>query len=151
MVSLNSTLLKTLQTFLPKWIPFSFVIWGDKLLRKVAREISLSLKRARKHEDAHFLRVSLDGRKTWESTRGVIAGEKRERVDTIRRELALHGRVCKYAALSALRVKARFVMPRPRSSSSRIDARRGPTWKTYGRAATRSMQDASVRGDVPFP
>lgn len=26
-------------------------------------------------------------------------------VDTIRRELALHGRVCKYIALSALRVK----------------------------------------------
>lgn len=71
---------------------------------------------------------------------------------TIRRELALHGRVCKYAALSALRdsfASAEIAV------STLAD---GPTWKTYGRrrrGSCRPTHSTTVlemcTRDVPFP
>lgn len=93
----------------------------------------------------------------WESTTticacgsGVVAFSP---TDTIRRELALHGRVCKYAALSALRASSLRIMARDRRRR-RIDAH-GPTWKTYGRrrrGPLDSLQRSRKRTkDVPFP
>lgn len=79
-----------------------------------------------------------------ENTRRV--GARSARGGTIRRELALHGRVCKYAALSALRAKARFVMPRPRSPSSyrRGSGLRGRLMAARELAPSPEMQDAKM-------